>query len=169
MKSDISFVARYFKAEQLESLVFVAIGVITFSIAVAAWIKFKTPFLSGLAWPFLLIAFIQLTVGFSVYFRSPKDIIRVEEIAFNRSELSLQEIPRMETVMKNFVIYRYVEISLLVIGIGLLVFLSSAYARGIGLGLIIQAALMLGADYFAEKRGSEYQEALISHMDKMKN
>lgn len=169
MKTDISFFARYFKAEQLESLVFVAIGLITFSIALAAWFKFKTPFLSGLAWPFLLVALIQLTVGISVYLRSPKDIIRVEAIAFNQQEISQQEIPRMETVMKNFVIYRYVEISLLLIGIGLLVFLSSAYSRGIGLGLLIQAALMLGADYFAEKRGSEYQEALISHMEKIKN
>jgi uncharacterized membrane protein YczE len=169
MKTDISFIARYFKAEQLESLVFVAIGLITFSIALAAWFKFKTPFLSGLAWPFLLVALIQLTVGISVYLRSPKDIIRVEAIAFNLQEISQQEIPRMETVMKNFVIYRYVEISLLLIGIGLLVFLSSAYSRGIGLGLLIQAALMLGADYFAEKRGSEYQEALISHMEKIKN
>ncbi len=169
MKTDISFIARYFKAEQLESLVFIAIGIITFSIALAAWFKFKTPFLTGLAWPFLLVALIQLTVGLSVYFRSHKDRFRVEAIAFNSQELSKQEIPRMETVMKNFVIYRYVEMSLLLIGIVLFIFLQSAYMRGIGFGLLLQAALMLGADYFAEKRGAEYQEAIQTHINKLKN
>jgi hypothetical protein len=33
---------------------------------------------------------------------------------------------------------------------------------GIGVGLAIQSALMLGADYFAEKRGHEYFTGLKS-------
>jgi len=48
-----------------------------------------------------------MTVGFSVYIRSPKDIIRVNEILkTDKLKISTEEIPRMKTVMSNFIIYR---------------------------------------------------------------
>jgi hypothetical protein len=56
-----------------------------------------------MAWPFLVIALIRIVVGTSVYFRSPKDIQRVETMVQSAPEkIKTDEIPRMEVVMKNF-------------------------------------------------------------------
>lgn len=104
------------------------------------------------------IALIQLVVGLSVYFRSPKDIQRVNTfIKEAPSKIQAEEIPRMQTVNRNFIIYRWVEIALVVIGIILFLFASKlTLAKGLGLGLSIQAGLMLLLDYFAESRALVY-------------
>jgi len=63
-------------------------------------------------------------VGTTVYIRSPKDSIHVREIVQNdRARIISEEIPRMEVVMKNFVVYRWVEIVLIILGLGLFFYL----------------------------------------------
>ena len=63
--------------------------------------------------------------------------------------------------MKNFIIYRWVEIGLIVLGMLLLFFgQSQSIWKGLGLGLMIQSSIMLFLDYFAEVRGKEYIEFL---------
>ncbi len=65
--------------------------------------------------------------------------------------------------MKNFVLYRYIEIALLVIGLIFYFFFEhQSLLNGLGIGLVIQSALMLFLDYFAEKRGFEYLDFLIN-------
>jgi uncharacterized membrane protein len=84
----------------------------------------------------------------------------------NPTELKEKEIPRMQTVMKNFVIYRYTEIGLVVIGLLLFFYFRNNSTRelwsGFGIGLFCMALLALGADYFAEKRGHVYMKGLES-------
>jgi hypothetical protein len=149
----------YFNAEKFESLFFMGVGLIAILLGIYFWFSLKEPFFRGIAIPLVLIGLIQLMVGSTVYFRSPKDIIRVENIVKNEpTKIQSEEIPRMEVVMKNFVIYRYVEIALLLLGIFLFLFFpNQSFWKGVGLGLFIQAGLMLTLDYFAEKRGFEYQ------------
>jgi hypothetical protein len=70
----------------------------------------------------------------------------------------------MKTVMTNFVIYRLVEIAFIITGI-VLIFLfrlhaGKAFWYGFGVALAIQAGILLGADYFAEKRGKIYVNEL---------
>jgi hypothetical protein len=77
------------------------------------------------------------------------------------------EQPRMKTVMKNFVIYRWVEIAFIITGLILIFLFRSNTDRffwyGFGIALAIQAIIMLGADYFAEKRGKLY----VSELEKI--
>ncbi|MGA9111927.1 MAG: hypothetical protein ACLPSL_13115 [Smithella sp.] len=148
----------YFKAERAESLVFIAIGIIALAAGMYFLFSFKQPFYTGIAWPLIIIAVIQIFVGGAVFIRSPKDISRVETMySTNHHALTTQEIPRMETVMKNFVVYRFVEIAVAAVGIILILtqFFGSR-GLGIGTGLFIQALLMLAADYFDMKRGQQY-------------
>ena len=76
----------------------------------------------------------------------------------------------MQTVNKNFVIYRYTEITLIIAGIALIFFFRSNPERsfwfGLGVALAIQAAIMLGADYFAEKRALIYTKQIESFTTK---
>jgi uncharacterized membrane protein len=82
----------------------------------------------------------------------------------NPSELKQIETPRMVTVMKKFVLYRYVEIALVVIGLALFFYCrnnqAQAYYKGLGIGLATMALIALTADYFAEKRGHIYLNLL---------
>ena len=88
--------------------------------------------------------------------------MRVEYIIKNEPEkIQSEEIPRMEKVMKNFVYYRYFEITMIVLGVILMFSLSNyGFWKGFGLGLFIQCALLLSLDFFAEKRGYNYSKHL---------
>jgi multidrug transporter EmrE-like cation transporter len=155
-------ISKYFNAEKSESLLFVVVGIVALLLSAYFLVKMKQPVYNGMAYPLIVIALIQLTVGSSVYFRSPKDIARVNQIMQTETaKIQTEEIPRMETVMKKFVIYRWIEIALVGIGIALfLYFQPMTLWKGIGLGLAIQSSFMLLLDYFAENRGKVYLDYL---------
>ena len=74
----------------------------------------------------------------------------------------------MQVIMKNFIIYRYTEIGLAVIGFLMYLYFRNNSANqfwsGFGIGLFCMAILALGADYFAEKRGHVYMNGLESYV-----
>lgn len=165
---DFSFVHKYFIGEKQESLLFLAIGIAALALSVIFFffIKSNPSFFKGAAIPLLAIGIIQTVVGYTVYARSDK---QRADVAYNLGMepvryVQATEGPRMQTVMKNFVIYRYAEIALALIGIGLFFYFRTDTERqlwkGLGLTLAIQALLMLGADYFAEQRGKAYRQQL---------
>lgn len=155
-------IEKYFTEEKNESVLFVFVGLAAISVACYFILKLKEPFYQGMAYPLIAVALIQLVVGSTVYVRSPKDITRVTQmVQHEASKIQSEEIPRMQVVMKNFVIYRWVEIILLLVGISLYAFTEpQSMLRGIGLGLLIQACFMLLLDYFAESRGRIYLDYL---------
>ena len=161
----MEFVKTYFNAEKAESLLFVGIGVISILISLYFWLQLKRPFYNGLAYPFFLIGIIQVTAGTIVYLRSPNDLERVENyLVLEPEKIAQVEIPRMTIVMKNFVYYRYLEVALIITGIVLMFYTSNAdLVKGIGIGLFIQASMMLAADYFAERRGDQYLNRMQEH------
>ncbi len=165
---DFSFIYRYFTAEKQESLLFLIVGMVAVLLAVVCWffIKSNPNFFKGAAIPLLAIGLIQMVVGYSVYSRTDK---QRKDIAYNIgmepvNYVKQTELPRMKTVMKNFVIYRWVEIAFIITGL-ILIFLfrlnpAKSFWYGFGIALAIQAVMMLGADYFAEKRGKVYLSEL---------
>jgi multidrug transporter EmrE-like cation transporter len=155
-------ISKYFNAEKSESLLFILVGVAAILLSAYFFVKVKEPFYNGMAYSLIAIALIQLTVGGSVYFRSPHDIIRVNQIVQTEvSKIQTEEIPRMETVMKNFVLYRWVEIACVIVGLFMFFYCEPmTLSKGIGLGLAIQAIFMLLLDYFAENRGKVYLDYL---------
>jgi LPXTG-motif cell wall-anchored protein len=165
---DFSFIYKYFTGEKQESLLFLIIGIVAILLALAFWffVKSNPSFFKGAAIPLLAIGLIQMVVGYSVYSRTDK---QKSDIAYNIglepvSFVKQTELPRMKTVMKNFVIYRWVEIAFIIGGL-ILIFLfrsdpDKAFWYGLGIALALQAVIMLGADYFAEKRGKVYTEEL---------
>jgi hypothetical protein len=160
----MKFITDYFNAEKFESLFFMGVGTIAIISGIYFWFIVKEPFYKGITIPLILIALIQITVGTTVYFRSPKDILKVENIIKNEySKIQTEEIPRMNVVMKNFVVYRHVEIALMVLGLLFFCYFPNhTFWKGLGIGLFIQASLMLSLDYFAEKRGTDYLKQLTT-------
>ena len=151
----------YFNAEKAESLLFMAIGIVAIAAAVAGLLIARSGLAKGAAFPLIIIGIMQIVVGYTVYARSDKqrqDI--VYKMDLNPAAIKLEEVPRMETVMKKFEVYRYTEIALLMVGSFLFFFFRKNEAQGfwagLGIALAIQAGLMLLADGFAEKRGKTY-------------
>jgi hypothetical protein len=155
-------ISKYFNAEKNESLLFVVVGLVAILLSAYFFIKIKQPFYSGMAYPLILIALVQLTVGGSVYFRSPKDIARVNQIMQTEvAKIQTEEIPRVELIMKKFVLYRWFEIACMLVGMLMFFYFQPlTMLKGLGLGLAIQASFMLLLDYFAESRGKVYLDYL---------
>lgn len=154
------FINNYFIQEKIESLIFAIIGLVAISVSFIFWFIIKYSFYKGMAYPIFIIGFIQILVGGVVYMRSPQDIIRVEQILkFEPIKMKTEEIPRINKVIKNFEIYKWIEICFIFFGLILFIFCKKtnlSFWKGIGLGLLIQAMLMLALDIVAEKRAKIY-------------
>ena len=160
--SEGDFVQEYFNAEQLESILFLIIGLVAFCTGLGVYFFYRSKQSLGFMIPLVLISIIQISVGGSIYLRSPDDIDRVlDYYETDLESIGAVEIPRMEEVMINFEIYRWTEIALVVAGLLVLIVLrKNQLIRGICLGLVIQASIMFTLDLFAEARGEEYLQHL---------
>ncbi len=165
---DLNFIYKYFMAEKQESLLFLIFGIAAIMLAILFFIFIRSnpPLYKGAAIPLLVIGIIQCTVGFTVYSRS-NDQMKV--IAYNMGiepvlYAKQTELPRMKKVMKNFAIYRWMEIAFILAGVTLIILFRSDPARafwfGFGFALAVQAVIMLGADFVAEQRGHNYIRGL---------
>ena len=167
-KADIE---KYFDGEKDESRVFLFLGVAALLTAIFFVLYGTNRFYMGAAIPMAVIGLLLAVVGFSIYKRSDSDRIRnVYAYDMNPAELKEKELPRMKTVMRNFIIYRYAEIILALLGIGLYIFFirdfNNDFWRGFGLALAIMALIALTADYFAEQRGKKYLKGLVEFCKK---
>lgn len=162
---EFDFIKTYFTEEKIESLLFIIIGIIAIISALVFWFIIKYSLYNGMAYPLLIVGLIQLTVGSMVYLKSDKDIERVEYyVNHEPNSITSIELPRMKTVMKNFTIYKIIEIILLACGLVLFFYTkisSIHFWKGLGLGLILQTSIMLSLDIIAEKRGNHYSTQLI--------
>ena len=111
-------IEKYFRAEKAESLLFLLVGMLAIALALYFIFKQKESYYIGMSYPLIGIAIIQLVVGYTVYKRSPLDETRLKSMLESHIEkIGTEEIPRMDVVMKNFVIYGWVEIILASLGI----------------------------------------------------
>lgn len=162
-------ILRYFNAEKAESLLFIGFGIVTILLSIYLLLFLKDSFWKGLSIPLIVFSIVQLVIGTTIYIRSPKDSLRVENfIELEPEKIQTEEIPRMEIVVQNFVYYRYLEITLIMVGIVLMYSLSGyGFWKGAGFGLFIQCAVLLSLDFFAEKRANFYINSLKELVDKL--
>jgi hypothetical protein len=158
----INTMSSYFSAEKQESLIFIAVGLV--AIGISAWLWMSGHRLKSMAYPLVVIALLQMVVGASVYLRTDTQLLALSaQLKAQPEALKANETARMQTVMKNFSIYKAVEMVLLIVGVGMIAFLQRHdVAAGIGTGLVLQAAFTLALDIFAEARGADYLSALRS-------
>jgi Mg2+/citrate symporter len=161
-RSDIE---KYFIAEKQEALVFLIIGSLAIVLGCILYYFLKSNFYKGAAIPLLVVGIIQVVVGATVYARSDRQRVAiVYAYDMDPGKIKNEEIPRMEKVNRNFVMYRWVEAALLISGFALVLAFRKnpvqSFWLGLGITLSIEAAGMLFADRMAEKRANIYTQQL---------
>jgi hypothetical protein len=156
----LPFILKYFRAEKDAGFYILIVGAVI--IALGAWLWWSGSRYRAMAIPLIAIAIIEVIVGSVIYTRSDKQIdTQTEQYYTDREAYAIAETARMEQVMSGFQIYKWIEISLMVVGAGLaIVYRKRPSFVGVGVGLLIQAAIMLGFDIFAAQRAQVYLDAL---------
>lgn len=157
MMNDMS---SYFVAEKQESVIFVVVGLLAIGLSIWLWMNGHR--LKSMAYPLVIIALMQIVVGGTVYLRTDTQVSTLSiQFQTDPEALKAEEGTRMQSVMKNFSIYKTIEMLLLIVGVGMIAFLQRYdVAAGIGVGLVLQAAFTLTLDIFAEARGADYLSAV---------
>jgi hypothetical protein len=118
----------------------------------------------GIGYSLIGIGAIGLVVGGSVYLRTDSQLEKLEkQLDTTPTEYKTFEGARMQRVITQFTILKISEISILVGGITTTVIgatQKSDLTTGIGIGLAIDAVLLLFFDYFADARAQVYMKQI---------
>jgi MFS family permease len=149
---------RYFARERAGSLAILLIAAA--GGALAAWLVAVGSPYRAMAWPLALIGIVQLAVGATIFLRTPRQAARLAEcLRSSPAAYRAEESARMRRVQRSFVFYKRVEIGLLALGLALASV--EGYGRtlyAVGMGLMLEAGVMLAFDLVAERRGARYLE-----------
>lgn len=161
---------QYFLGERQAGLCAALLGLA--SLLFTLWLfRSVSPFRAMMI-PLGIVGLLQLGVGIGLYAKTPTQLAGIETglsqpDPITRAAAHRKEMTRMERVQANFVVIKRVWIGLIVLGLGLAIFGAPRSALiGVGLGILIQAAVMLAFDVFAEARGQSYFSFLQSTADK---
>jgi hypothetical protein len=149
---------RYFAAERAESALVLGCAIAA-AVVSAALVALRSPY-RAMAWPLAAVGLVQLVVGGTVFVRTPGQVARLtEQLCSSPSAYQAAEAARMRRVQRSFLLYRRIEIGLLAIGLALASI--EGYGRTLyaaGMGLMLEAGLMLFLDLRAERRRHRYLE-----------
>jgi len=154
----LSHLEAYFAAERTESLVFMGFGLCAFMFSVFALWRWRDPLFKGMAIPLLVVGLIQAAVGATIHARTEAQVTALKaQYQAAPASFKTEELARMKAVGSGFTVYKGIEVLFIVVGL-LLALKGDAHRfwRGLGVGMLVQGALMLPADLVAEDRADRY-------------
>lgn len=152
--------SAYFAAEKWESLLFMVCGLTAVVIAIVLW-RSESSY-RGMLYPLVIIGLIQVVAGSAVFFRTDAQAgALASQLQVSPADYEKAELARMKIVNRNFAWYKTIEIVLLAAGIGMTyLFRQNDFLYSLAVGLVLESALMLVADLFAEHRAEDYVRAI---------
>jgi drug/metabolite transporter (DMT)-like permease len=165
-------IKSYFNAEKQAGLAFLVLGAAVFLLSLVYIFYLDDRFYKGASIPLFVLGLIITVIGFTIFKRSDTDLERnIKAFEHKPRELRERELPRMEKVLRNFIVLRYIETFLFLLGVGLYIYFlrdfENDFWRGFGMALAIMSLMALAADYFAEKRARKYYEGLKEWLGKV--
>lgn len=152
----------YFTAEKHGAALIAAIGAA--SVALAAYLWLGRGSFRAMAWPLVLIGAAEIALGAGLLLRTDPQVRRLEEGFGSTPQAAVEsERRRMTKVNRSFKVIQAVEVALLVVGLGLAFGFRSRHPAwaAVGMGLVLQAAVTLVFDLFAEHRALVYTRWLV--------
>jgi hypothetical protein len=152
----------YFTAEKQGGLLLVALAVA--SLALAGYLFATKSLFSAMAWPILVLGGVELVIGISVASRASGQIAEIEAgLRATRTVTITTEVERMARVNGTFTLIKKVEIALIALSVLFLIVQPAPATLGaMGLGILLQSAVLLVFDTFAHHRALRYVEWLIA-------
>jgi hypothetical protein len=151
---------RYFAAERAGGALLLACALAGAGLS-AGMLAQGSPY-RPMSWPLLAVGLAQLALGATLVLRTPRQVRRLSErLRSAPAGYRAEESARMRRVQSRFTLYKRIEIGLLAAGLAL----ASVEGYGqtlyaVGLGLVLEAGLMLAFDLTAERRGRRYLDAV---------
>ncbi|HEX4984817.1 MAG TPA: hypothetical protein VFV71_01970 [Burkholderiales bacterium] len=154
--------AEYFAAERQGGFVLVALALLSFGFAAFLWFA-RSAFLA-MAWPLVILGAFQLVIGLAVALRTPGRVASLQQgLRVSPAATVSAETQRMGRVNRNFRIVKVVEVVVIVAGLLLVMLLAHPGTwAAVGLGLLVEAAVLLVFDAFAHHRALVYTQWLQS-------
>ena len=152
----------YFAAEKQGGLLLIALAAASLALAVSLFAT-KSP-VSAMAWPVLVLGGIELVIGVTVATRTAAQVAELEAGLQSRRTVTItSEIERMARVNGTFVLIKKVEVALIALGLVFALVRPAPETLGaVGLGIVLQCAVLLVFDTFAHHRALHYVEWLIA-------
>jgi hypothetical protein len=152
----------YFTAEKQGAVVIGGVGIV--SVLFAAYLWLTGSVFRAMAWPLIVIGAGQLAIGVGLWIRTDPQVTRLQEGLRSSPQVTVDsELTRMARVNRSFKIVVAVEILLIGVGLFLALILRSRHLAwaSVGMGLLLQAAVTLVFDLFAEHRAAVYTRWLV--------
>ena len=119
-----------------------------------------------MAWPLIIIGAGQIAIGAGLVLRTDPQVARLQEGLNSNAKVTVEsELARMAKVNRSFKVIEAIEVILLLTGLSIAVILrlqNLAWAS-VGMGLMLQAAVTLVFDLFAEHRALVYTRWLMEY------
>jgi hypothetical protein len=151
----------YFSAERQAGVVAVLLGALSLAAALYLW-SARSPF-GAATWPLILIGAVELGLGGALIVRTPAQVRRLDAaFASSPQAAAGEESRRMARVNRAFRVIMAGELALITLGASLTFFLRmrNEMWSGIGMGLLLQASVLLVFDVIAERRAHAYSQWL---------
>jgi hypothetical protein len=157
-----SELTAYFAAEKQGGILLIVLA--GASVALAIWLFVTKNVFSGMAWPLLVLGGLELVIGVSVAGRAAAQVAQLEDGLRTKREITITaEVARMGRVNGTFVLVKRVEVALIALSVVFLVVRPAPDTLGaVGLGILLQCAVLLVFDTFAHHRAIHYVEWLIA-------
>ena len=156
-------IEKYFIDDKLQLGIGIVISILSFGIAAFLFLSKKT-FYAGMGYSIIPLTLILFIVCIFLYIRTPKDLERaITYYETTPLKLKTEELPRMERVQRSFNWILKAEIFMIIAGAVLFIsFGKNDLIRGISIGMIAQASVLLIFDTIESQRAKTYLEYLRS-------
>lgn len=148
---------QYFRGEKVESLVILAGSGALLAAGGLLLGAVGSSFARGLGGVLLLTALIGAVVGGTIVLRTDRQVTALTELyRSDRGGFVDTEGARITKVVRSFRAYRAAYVVATLIGLGLLLLRGRPLLEGLGVGLLLFAALGFTVDHYAEARAIGY-------------
>lgn len=147
---------HYFAGEKAGAAVCLALGI--GAVLFAFWVWRSHTAFRAMAIPVGLIGLAQLALGAGLWLRTDPQVASLQAGLTDQPQSTREgELARMERVNANFQVIEAAEAALILVSLVLsLAFRGKPTLTAVGMGLLLQASVMLAFDLFAEHRAHVY-------------
>jgi hypothetical protein len=150
------------KGEIFEGQMFALFGILVLIIAGLYWRYGHTPFSKAMVIPFLVVGLLCIVGGISLVYNNYQRIDNFQEqFNIDRDNFIKSEALRVEGFMKWYPYTLFTMAGLILLGLILFLFLSSAHWKAIGLGFVLLSFSIIYLDHFSEERAKIYYNEIM--------